>query len=185
MRVTEKEFFKRHTGFYLTAIKEPIFKESDFTIEDLYLMFKERLKAEAVLNVWPEEKMTKPKKKTASKNFVVTVPAVAFEVFPHDLSATMTYVNAVKAVAELDDGWRIPTLEELRLMYANKDAIGGFCTSDRCGSDFPDWYWSCTEHRTNPSFVWVVRFSDGYEYWHPKDYIRLSCRPVRLVAVPG
>lgn len=50
--MTEEEFFKMHTGFYLTAIKEPIFKESDFTIEDLYLMFKERLKSEAVLNVW-------------------------------------------------------------------------------------------------------------------------------------
>jgi hypothetical protein len=60
-----------------------------------------------------------------------------------------------------------------------------FKTATASGSDYPNypsWYWSSTEYRVFPSSVWVVRFSDGYEYWLLKDDLRLSCRPVRLVA---
>lgn len=106
-----------------------------------------------------------------------------FEIYPHDLPETMTYVDAVKATEALGDGWHIPTIEELRLIYKNKD--DSFCTSDRGGSDCPDWYWSSSEDRDIPSYVWIARFSDGYERWVRKDYGRLSCRPVRLVPVPG
>ena len=45
-----------------------------------------------------------------------------------------------------------PTKEELYLMYANKDLIGGFTS---------DWYWSSTEDSN--SFAWIQRFSDGYQ----------------------
>ncbi len=48
-------------------------------------------------------------------------------------------------------------------------------------SDCPDWYWSSTEHRDGPGNSWGVRFSDGDEGWGHKDFVRLSCRPVRLV----
>lgn len=104
-----------------------------------------------------------------------------FEIYPKDIGV-MTYVDAVKSVAKLGDGWRIPTLEELRLMYKNKDST--YCTTPS-GSDFPDWYWSSTEDRLTPSNVHLVRFSDGDEDWNRKDDCRLSCRPVRLVAAPG
>lgn len=112
---------------------------------------------------------------------------IPFEVYPQDLPETMTYVKAVKAVEDLNRNhgttdWRIPTLEELKLMYKNKDEIGTFCTKAASGSDYPDWYWSSTENRDNSSYVHVVRFSDGNESWFHKDDIRLSCRPVRLVA---
>ena len=105
------------------------------------------------------------------------------EVYPHDLPETMTYVDAVKAVAKLGDGWRIPTLEELRLIYKNKD--GSFCTTAASGSGYPDWHWSSTEGRGGSSGVLGVRFSGGSESWHHKDSFRLSCRPVRLVAAPS
>jgi len=122
-------------------------------------------------------------KKTDTKNYIVHIPEINFEVYPHDLPQTMTYLDAVKAVAAIGDGWRIPTLEELRVMYKNKDNIGGFCTNASSGSDYPDWYWSSTENRDNSSYVHGVRFSDGNELWYHKDNGRLSCRPVRLVAV--
>jgi hypothetical protein len=48
---------------------------------------------------------------------------------------------------------------------------------------FPYWYWSSTEYRDDPSCVWDVRFSFGYEGWHHKDGFCLNCRPVRLVEV--
>ena len=68
--------------------------------------------------------------------------------------------------------------------HQNKGAFKGtFKTVASSGSDFPDWYCSSTEDRVNPSCVWDVQFSDGYEDWHRKDNDRLSCRPVRLVEV--
>ena len=125
--------------------------------------------------------MTKPKKKPKQKNLIITIPAISFEVYPHDLPETMTYNDAVKSVEKLGGGWRIPTLEELKLMYKNKDA--SFCTKPSSGSDAPDWYWSSAPNRDYTSYVDIVRFSDGYEGWDGKDHGRLSCRPVRLSPV--
>jgi len=107
-------------------------------------------------------------------------PDLSFEVYYENLPA-MTYPDAEKAVAKLGNGWRIPSMEELRLMYKNKDSIGGFI-AEASRSDCPGWYWSSTEYRNSPSYVSSVRLSDGYEYWNLKDCSRLRCRPVRLVA---
>jgi hypothetical protein len=105
------------------------------------------------------------------------------EIYHKDIGV-LKYVDAVKEVEKLGDGWRIPALEELRIMYANKDKVPNLCLT-ASGSDYPDWYWSSTEHRNNPSYVHNVRFSDGDGCWVRKDNGRLSCRPVRLVAAPG
>lgn len=115
-------------------------------------------------------------------NIIYIGDSSLLEIYPHDLPKTMTYVDAVKAVEKIGDGWRIPALEELRLMYKNKDAIGGFTTKSSSGSVYPVWYWSSTENRDYPSCVHGVRFSGGNESWNHKDNLRLSVRPVRLVA---
>ncbi len=114
------------------------------------------------------------------------------EIYLHDLPEAMTYVDTLAALAKVNaetitgkPAWRIPTLEELRVLYKNKDKIGGFCTEDKGGSGYPDWYWSSTEDRDDSSGVHNVRFSDGDEGWSLKDNFRLSCRPVRLVAAPS
>jgi len=73
-------------------------------------------------------------------------------------------------------------------LYSLKDTgklAGTFCTAAARGSDCPVWYWSSTEDRDDPSFMWNADFSDGYEGRYRKDYSRLSCRPVRLVPVVG
>ena len=113
-----------------------------------------------------------------------------FETYPTNLPV-MTYVDAVKAVEAInrklkkgEPQWHIPTLEEARLQYKNKDEIGGFITEDS-GSDYPYSYWSSTPDRDYPTYVVNVRFSDGLEYWNHKDNFRLSCRPVRLAAAPA
>ena len=64
--------------------------------------------------------------------------------------------------------------------HRNKGAFKGTFTT---AANYPQWYWSCMEHRDHPSDVWFADFSDGYEGWDNKDYYRLSCRPVRLVPV--
>jgi hypothetical protein len=98
--------------------------------------------------------------------------------------------------AKEGSGWIIPPRELLTgkdadgnmvqpdnlLAAFNKGVLKGIKTA-ASGSDYPDWYWSSTEYRVLPSDVLIVRFSDGNENWDLKDYVRLSCRPVRLVQV--
>ena len=38
----------------------------------------------------------------------------------------MNWEEAKKACADLGDGWRLPTMDELKKMYELKDKIGGF-----------------------------------------------------------
>lgn len=107
-----------------------------------------------------------------------------FEVYPHDLSEPMTWVETDRYIKKHHPDWRMPTREELLLIYERKDEIGGFCT-DHPSSDFsyPNFYWSCTAHRDNPDLAWDADFSDGNVDWSHKDGSRLSCRLVRLVPV--
>jgi hypothetical protein len=98
----------------------------------------------------------------------------------------VTQLNATNAFGHHD--WQIPALDNLHILQKNQNEgslKGTFKKVASSGSDYPVWYWSSTENRDSPSDVWNVRFSDGLEDWNHKDLIRLSCRPVRLVAAPG
>ena len=66
---------------------------------------------------------------------VLTIKIDNLEVMTEDLGV-MNWNDAVKACADLGDGWRLPTKDELYILYKNKDKIGGF-------ADFK--YWSSTE----------------------------------------
>ena len=59
-----------------------------------------------------------------------------FEVAQHDFPKAMTWKDAKAACAKLGKGWRLPTKNELNVMYKNKDKIGGFANDN--------FYWSST-----------------------------------------
>jgi hypothetical protein len=110
---------------------------------------------------------------------------------PTDLDVLLTFNDAAK-LAQLNadkalghDDWQIPDLEQLKLLYRNQE-VGElretFSTVAASGSSYPFWYWSSTEDPDYPSVVYCVRFSDGLQGWDHKDFLRLACRPVRLVA---
>lgn len=86
-----------------------------------------------------------------------------FEVYPTDLGE-MNWDKAKKACANLGDGWRLPTRDELNLIYENKNVVGGFAN---------DYYWSSTE---NDNFnAWYQSFLSGNQYANPKNatyYVR-------------
>jgi hypothetical protein len=110
-----------------------------------------------------------------------------------DLDVAMTFNDVAKAVRRMNsqrvhghDDWQIPSKDALEVLQKNQNERalkGTFETAASSGSDYPGWYWSSTEDRDHPSVVWVVRFSGGLGDWDPKDFVRLSCRPVRLVGV--
>ena len=75
-----------------------------------------------------------------------------FEVYPEDLGEH-AWNDAKKVCEELGDGWRLPTREELHLMWLNKDSIGGFAAA---------YYWSSSE--ASNGNAWYQLFYDGYHY---------------------
>ena len=58
------------------------------------------------------------------------------EIAPNDFPNTMNWDDAKITCEALGDGWRLPSKDELKILYENKDKIGGF--ADRV-------YWSSTE----------------------------------------
>ena len=89
-----------------------------------------------------------------------------------DLSLSSTF-NQMQDLAASFIGhghrdWRPPTKNELRMIFDNRAAIGGF---DKSGT-----YWSITQ---DTSFsAWCQRFSDGKQAQHGVD-MRHALRPVR------
>ena len=75
------------------------------------------------------------------------------EVAQKDFPERMEWNEAKQACAILGAGWRLPTKEELNLMYNNKDKIGGFANDD---------YWSSTE--SNNNYAWLQYFDNGKQY---------------------
>ncbi len=79
---------------------------------------------------------------------VSTIKIGNLEVMTEDLG-DMNWDEAKKACKNLGDGWRLPTKDELNLLYENKEKIGGFAT---------DYYWSCTDGSYD---AWVQDFGNG------------------------
>ena len=77
------------------------------------------------------------------------------KVAQYDFPKQMTWYDAKKACANLGNGWRLPTKDELILLLKNKDKIGGFASSN-CGCN----YWSSTEY--DGGSAWYCSFGGGY-----------------------
>ena len=71
----------------------------------------------------------------------------------------MNWEEAVKACKNLGYGWRLPTKEELNILYENKDKIGGFANN---------FYWSSTEY--DLYIAWGQYFDYGSQNLNYKTY---------------
>ena len=93
------------------------------------------------------------------KPFKIGVLEIAEKDFPNQ----MNWVDAKKACNNLGDGWRLPTIEELDILYQNKDKISGFTNGN---------YWSSTEI---VDFGYSRNFNNGGQdasYSFSKYYVR-------------
>ena len=73
------------------------------------------------------------------------------EVAQHDFNRDWEYDDVKVACAKLGEGWRLPTKDELNLLYQNKDKIGGFSAAVS--------YWSSTEGYGG--YAWLQNFDNG------------------------
>ena len=96
--------------------------------------------------------------------FAQSTVKIGIEVMTEDLGL-MNWDDAMKACADLGNGWRLPTKDELNMMYENKDKIGGFADN---------FYWSSTEYGNGDA--WGQFFSIGNQFnvngKYNTDYVR-------------
>lgn len=112
-----------------------------------------------------------------------------FEIAQFDFPSRMTWKDAVEACANLGNGWRLPTLDELEIIYENKDKIGGFAEliptklAPPTGDGRPQkkiagikpHYWSSNEDYLDdepyPENTWILNFDDGEQHlWANSSY---------------
>jgi hypothetical protein len=70
-------------------------------------------------------------------------------------------------------------------LVAHKDKLGEITTArEGCGSyEYPNYYWSLSEHRDVSHGVWCARLADGVGDWDGIDTNRQPCRPCRVEAL--
>jgi len=71
----------------------------------------------------------------------------------------MNWYDAKIYCKKLGAGWRLPTKDELNMLYENKEEIGGFASN---------YYWSSTEVDYN--YAWIQNFFNGYQSNNNKNY---------------
>jgi hypothetical protein len=89
-----------------------------------------------------------------------------FEIYPDELDK-MTWYQAIEEIKKLGDGWRLPTILELHLIY-NSELKDKF-KIDNC-------YWSSSE--VNSEKAWIFNFNYGGTDYYGK-YLYEHIRPVR------
>jgi hypothetical protein len=93
----------------------------------------------------------------------------AFNTYTFD--EAKNYAKKLNAHGHQD--WRVPTKNELKVLFKNRAAIGGF---DTAGLSTAGWYWSSSQD--DGRNAWDQRFSDGFQFTIGKT-IHSSLRVVR------
>lgn len=91
------------------------------------------------------------------------------EVAPFDLPEKFNWEDAQSVCNNIGEGWKLPSKDQLNILYQNKDKIGGFDSII---------YWSSTEHVKNSA--WLQYFNSGNQLSTNKND-KFSVRPVRVI----
>ena len=82
--------------------------------------------------------------------------------------------------ASLGDGWYLPAVDELLLIYENKSIINRMLNEKGYGEVVDGLYWSSTEVEEEPDCAWFVYMIDGDSNYNSKNYIEFSVRAVSV-----
>lgn len=82
--------------------------------------------------------------------------------------------------ASLGDGWYLPAVDELLLIYENKSIINRMLNEKGYGEVVDGLYWSSTEVEEEPDCAWYVNMNDGDSNYNSKNYIEFSVRAVSV-----
>jgi hypothetical protein len=109
------------------------------------------------------------------------------EIAQFDIPMNMTWEDACAVCDSLGEGWRLPTLKELKEMYKHRARIGEFITEIEEDEEAELlYYWSADDYPADPDGqAYYVRFDNGYYDFAIKDQLNLNVRPVRDIAYRG
>jgi hypothetical protein len=99
-----------------------------------------------------------------------------------DLGGTMDWTSANSAcknslIGGFDD-WSLPNMSEIGVLYAKREAIGGFFSEVINYNELPfTGYWTSEKHEYPNNYYWL-RFGDGRQDYAPSEHI-FRCRCVR------
>ena len=90
------------------------------------------------------------------------------EVAQHDFPESMYLPDAKKIASDIGDGWRVPTIKELKLLYINRYKIGGFNTDKN--NDITLYISSTEIYGSGGTYreIKIIDFSDGtigWDFW--------------------
>mgnify|MGYP000504039235 CR=1 FL=1 len=116
-----------------------------------------------------------PKSNTDYKNIIGKPIKIGnIEVAQYDFPVKMNWEDAKKACEALGDGWRLPTLFELNILYKNKVKIGGFIDGWYCSSGIMDL-------KARGVWVGLQNFNDGKLDFYNKNEVQSHVRAVRAL----
>jgi hypothetical protein len=112
-------------------------------------------------------------------NYVIGSPIKIdyFEVAEKDFQLEMNWMDASSACANLKMGWRLPTIDELKIICENKQQIGGFEEGDFS-------YWSSTSYGSDlneEGFAKIIHISGCYPNSSAQDGYKKDLLKVRAV----
>jgi hypothetical protein len=92
-------------------------------------------------------------------NFKSSIRIDTLEIARNDFGTLMKWEDAINKTKELGNGWRLPTKEELKIMFKNKEKISWLKSEA---------YWSSSSESLNKGrdcfdCVFTKHFSNGYE----------------------
>ena len=73
----------------------------------------------------------------------------------YDLEGKMNWYKARIMSSNLGSGWRLPTKNELNIIYTNKEKVRNLTGQD---------YWSSTESKDSDCCAWWQTFDDGNQW---------------------
>ena len=115
---------------------------------------------------------TTPTVKSVMLKITNPMTGAELQVANQDFSGVMTWQEAKRACSELGSGWRLPTKQELEIMYEqlHKKGQGKFQSVS---------YWSSSELDTN--YAWYFYFSNGYSDSRYSKHYGQCVRAVRFL----
>lgn len=82
----------------------------------------------------------------------ISLPGVSFEIASEDEVGFLTWEDAKLACSLRGSGWRLPTLQELKIMYFNKNQIGNLFGHERTTG-----YWSSLEKNKRNAYYFDIK----------------------------
>lgn len=97
-----------------------------------------------------------------------------------------TYAESHGLTGEYSDGWHMPSIAELSVLYDNSSAVNASLqsiyrqdSSAAMNGLGTNWYWTCSQSDSDNDYAWFIHYFNGYKDCCPKGFTNLHVLAVR------